>query len=293
MLQRELLKIYQWADLNNATFNSEKFEAIRFTSDKKLKTPDPIYRAYSDEYIDFEMHVKDLGVWMSANLTFDEHIRIITAKARRVMGMVLRAFTSRKTEVMLPLLKNLIQCQVEYACPLWSPTDSGNIKKLENIQRHFTSKFQRFRDYDEKLGMTICNVSYPDRLKALKIYSLQRRRERYIIMYMYKIKLGLVPNPGFEPDYRRCQKFTWKPKNTRKYGLSSFLCIGPRLFNSIPAELRELDDTTDPDKTHMESFKEELDKYLNTIPDNPESAQSNSLLQLPTRYSKPGANTRT
>ena len=141
---------------------------------------------------------------MSANLTFDEHIRVITAKARRVMGMVMRSFQSRKTEVMLPLLKNLIQCQVEYACPLWSPTYSANINKLENIQRHFTSKFQRFREYDEQLGMTICTVPYPERLKALKIYSLQRRRERYIIMYMFKIKLGLVPNPGFEPDYREC-----------------------------------------------------------------------------------------
>ena len=54
--------------------------------------------------------------------------------------------------------------------------------------------------------MTLCNVSHPERLKALKLYSLQRRRERYIIIYMFKIKIGLVPNPDFEPEYR-CQVY--------------------------------------------------------------------------------------
>ena len=73
-LQNELQKIYEWADLNNATFNSDKFEAIRFKRARKPEAPEPTYRAYNDENIDFQIHVKDLGIWMSANLTFDEHI---------------------------------------------------------------------------------------------------------------------------------------------------------------------------------------------------------------------------
>ena len=200
-LQEELEKIYAWADFNNATFNADKFEAMRFKKGRTPEQPDPVYLANNNNYIDFKTHIKDLGIWMSANLTFDEHIRVITAKARQYMGIILRTFKSRKTEVMLPLLKSLVRSQVEYACPIWSPTDSASIKKIEEIQRKFTSKFQRFRTYDEELGMTICNVTYEERLKALKLHSLQRRRERYLIMYMYKIKIGLVPNPGFEPDY--------------------------------------------------------------------------------------------
>ena len=179
-LQNELLKVYSWADFNNATFNSDKFEAIRFKKGAKTQ-PEPVYQAHNNQPIDFQSHVKDLGIWMSANLTFDEHIRMITTKARQYSGIILRSFKSRKTEVMLPLLKSLIRSQVEYACPIWSPTDSANINKLEDIQRKFTSKFQRFREYDEELGMTICKTSYAERLKALKLHSLQRRRERYII----------------------------------------------------------------------------------------------------------------
>jgi hypothetical protein len=37
---------------------------------------------------------------------------------------------------------------------------------------------------------------YWTRLKTLKLYSLERRRERYTVLYMWKIIRGLVPNPG-------------------------------------------------------------------------------------------------
>ena len=281
ILQKELQQAYSWADLNNATFNCDKFEAVRFQKRNHAgEPPDPVYRAYNNNNtIDFQEHVKDLGVWMSANLTFHEHIQIITAKARQVMGMVLRSFKSRKTEIMLPLLKSLIRSQVEYACPIWSPADSANINLLENVQRKFTSKFQRFRTYDEELGMTVSNTSYPQRLNELKIYSLQRRRDRYTIIYMHKIKIGLVPNPGFDSEYRRCQKFTFKPRYDRKNGRFTFFCIGPKLYNSIPAELRELEDDIQPDASNVDSFKRKLDAYLQTLPDNP-GTQANSLLNI-------------
>ncbi len=275
ILQEELQKAYGWADFNNASFNCDKFEVGRFQKGN-FNDIDSVYHAYDDSPIEFQDHIKDLGVWMSANLTFDEHIRKITAKARRVMGMTLRSFKSRKTAVMLPLLKSLIRSRVEYACPIWSPTLQRNIDLLESIQRAFTSKFQRFREFDEELGMPICITSYPERLKALKLYSLQRRRERYTIIYMQKIKLGLVPNPGFTPGYER-NKFIFHPRYDRKNGRFTFYCIGPRLFNSLPGELRELDDANKTPQEHLADFKTNLDKYLQTLRDVP-GTQANSLL---------------
>ena len=44
--------------------------------------------------------------------------------------------------------------------------------------------------------MPICTVSYEDRLKRLKIYSLERRRQRFMILFMYIIIIGLVPDRG-------------------------------------------------------------------------------------------------
>ena len=38
------------------------------------------------------------------------------------------------------------------------------------------------------------DLSYNEKLKAIKLYSLQRRRERYCIIYVWKVLEGLVPN---------------------------------------------------------------------------------------------------
>ena len=176
ILQEELRKVYAWAELNNDSFNGDKFEVARFKKQRSIPDLDPIYKANNGEDRDFEAHIKDLGVWMSANLKFDEHIDVITAKARRITGLALRSFNSRKTEVMLPILKSLIRSQVEYACPIWSPTDTANIRKHEQIQKKFTTRFSKFRTFSEELGFTICNVPYQQRLKELKLYSLQRRK---------------------------------------------------------------------------------------------------------------------
>ena len=80
-LQGELNKTYSWADLNNKNFNCDKFEAGRFKISLQKEETDPGYLAYSGEPIPFKEYIKDLGVWMSANLTFDEHIRTITSEA--------------------------------------------------------------------------------------------------------------------------------------------------------------------------------------------------------------------
>ena len=40
----------------------------------------------------------------------------------------------------------------------------------------------------------IRDFSYSKRLETLKLYSLQRRRDRYSIIYVCKIVEGLVPN---------------------------------------------------------------------------------------------------
>ena len=280
LLQGELKKAYNWADTNNATYNSDKFEAIRFQKKANKEIQEPIYQGYDGSPILFKNHIKDLGVWMSANLSFQGHIIIITNRAKQISGMTLRTFKSRKTSVMLPLLKNLIRNLVEYACPIWSPKDSASINRLEDIQRKFTSKMSRFREFDDDLGFTVCTTPYSERLHTLKLLSLQRRRERYTIIYMFKIKCGLTPNPGFTADYQiRAKAFAWKPRYDRKTGQNSFFCTGPLLYNSIPARIRSLDNMTTPGKTALETFKSQLDKYLTTLPDNP-GTQYNSLLNL-------------
>ena len=192
---------------------------------------------------------------------------------------------------MLTLLKTLVISKVEYASVLWSPSDQKNIANLENIQRRFTSKIAIFRQHNEETGLMQCNVDYWKRLETLKLYSLERRRERYMIIYMYKIAIGLVPHLGFKPSIspRTKRTFTPKyksgaPKIIKTIRFSSFFNKGPRLYNILPNELREAENITIAQKTHVEKFKDKLDKWLELVPDQPtiptrtRAAQTNSIL---------------
>ena len=196
-IQAELNKVYHWAQINNMEFNEPKFEQMHFgKGNSQLQ-----YTSPTGSVITRKNTIKDLGVIFEDNLLFHKHIISTVAKCHRIAGWSLRTFKSRATNVMLTLLKSLVVSQVEYACIIWSPIDMEHINLLENVQRKFTSRFACFQEYDDNLQMPICRTDYPNRLQHLHLYSLQRRRERYLILYIYKIIISAVPNPGLEVTY--------------------------------------------------------------------------------------------
>ena len=163
--------------------------------------------------------VKDLGVLMGKDVSFANHISNIISKGKRQSGWILRTFRCRDHESMITLFRATVLPLVEYYSQLWCPTKLGEIRQLEGVQRNFTSRIS---------GMS--EVSYWDRLKRLNIYSLERRRERYTILYVYKTILGLVPN--FEDDQLRIQ--------TRYNERRGLICLVPPLRTSATARIRSI-----------------------------------------------------
>ena len=181
-LQTDLEAIYQWAIDNNMMFNNLKFELIRRGSDSTLKLCTS-YTSSDGTIINDKDHVKDLGVTMSSDCTFQEHINKICQSARNMCSWILRTFTSRSPDLMLTTWKSLVLPILDYCSQLWSPTSKGQIQQLEEIQKSFTRKIH-----------AACREDYWSRLSSLRLYSLERRRERYRIIYTWKILEGLVPN---------------------------------------------------------------------------------------------------
>lgn len=104
---------------------------------------------------------------------------------------------------------------------------------------------------------------------VVKMFSQQRRAERYRILYTWKVLEGKVPNCGIQSKSndrrgRECliplTRGTPAVQNLRH---QSFQMAGPQLFNSLPRTLRDLE------KIPIEDFKEKLDLFLATIPDHP------------------------
>ena len=89
--------------------------------------------------------------------------------------------------------------------------------------------------------------------------SQERRMQRYKIIYVWKILEGKVPN-------RKGQLCTTLTKCTQKIHTlfeNSFQVVGPKLFNSLPANIRN------KSKCSIDDFKFVLDQFLSKIPDEP------------------------
>ena len=127
--------------------------------------------------------LRDLGIIVSKDLSYTSHIRSSCDKARKMAAWVFSVFHTRNTGVMLTLYKSLVRSHLEYCSPLWNPSKICDIQELESVQRTLTSKIHGLQ-----------HLQYWERLKTLTLMSLQRRRERYVIMHMWKILHGLTSN---------------------------------------------------------------------------------------------------
>ena len=154
--------------------------------------------------------------------------------------------------------KSLVQGHIDYCSQLYFPNQSNELQSLENLLKTFTKKIPE-----------VSHLDYWSRLKHLKMFSQQRRAERYRILYTWKVLEGLVPNCGIHHklNERRGRECLIPASRGRQAIQSlrdqSFQMAGPKLFNSLPRYLRDLK------KISIEEFKEKLDQFLASLPDHP------------------------
>ena len=191
---------------------------------------------------------RDLGIHFDRYLKFDYHINTIINKANRTLGIIRKTFDYLDKDIFCLLFKGLIRSQLEYAAPVWSPHLMKHIEALENVQRRAT-----------KLVPGMSQLSYAERLKALKLPTLTYRRLRGDMITVFKIV-----HMGFDENIR-----SMLPKNTsglrghdkklfvegskrdiRKY---NFTMRVRKIWNSLPDRVVNAKDVI--------NFERELDNY--------------------------------
>ena len=142
------------------------------------------------------------------------------------------------------------------------------MSSIESLQRIYTS-----------CTPDLQHVDYWTRLRWFKLSSIERRLQRYRIIYIWKILNNLVVNPGIKYtnsehcglmvniDYKKCAD-SW----SHKLWDQSLKIHGGKLFNCLPPEIRSYMGLTDADisiSSRISGFKSLLDKFLEKIPDCP------------------------
>ena len=265
-LQADLHEVYNWADENNMSFNDNKFELLRYGKNLEIQQTTN-YVSNKNEPIHMKSSTKDLGVTMSSTGEFKDHINRITDTVKDLTAWILRSFKSRSKTMMLQLWKSLVIPRLDYCSQLWNPSKQYLIQQLEELQKSFVKHIHGYSGTD-----------YWTALQELGLYSLQRRRERYQIIYIWSIIESLVPNITNNedgdliklqstPQSRRGRMLaTPVLKSHSRFSTLRFHSLpfaGARLFNALPISIRNLSSCS------KMVFKSAVDKLLSKIPDQP------------------------
>ena len=265
LLQQDLDLVIEWSVRNNMALHEDKFEYMAHSCNRNNSMKHFPFSSESYQYstnkgmlapVD---RLRDLGITVCSDLNWTTHIKAITDKARKKAAWVFSVFHNRSPEIMLTLYKSLVRSLLEYCCPVWNPRKISDIQELEGVQRTFTSRIAGCQQLD-----------YWERLQKLSLMSLQRRRERYIVLHMWKLLHGDVSN-----DIRI--EFVSRPRTGIKAKVpsirgnsatgnqslydNSFAVMGPRLWNCLPARINTI--------STFEQFKEKLTSLLMRVPDKP------------------------
>ena len=102
---------------------------------------------------------KYLGLLVSSDLSWSDHVSSICSKARKLLGMLYRRFyTHLNSDALFHLYQLPVRPHLEYASLVWSPYRTGEIKALEDVQKFALRNYLQ-KDLGSKLSITFRIVS--------------------------------------------------------------------------------------------------------------------------------------
>ena len=114
---------------------------------------------------------KDLVIKITSDLKCSQQCEYAYTKANRVTGMIKKALSYKEPKIMLNLYKTLVRPHVEYGSSAWNLYYKKEKELLKRIQHRYTKMIKDMRDR-----------TYEDRLKCLRLWTLEERRNRYDII---------------------------------------------------------------------------------------------------------------
>ncbi|CAI5440181.1 unnamed protein product [Caenorhabditis angaria] len=182
-VQSVIDKICAWAKDNSMELAPEKSSVMYFGRKNKRAN----YVA-NNIIIPHKEHVRDLGVIIDNNLTFEKNTTSIVNIANLRSNQILRNFHFSTIKPYAFLFKMYVLPILEYCSEVYDPFLTKNLSNnLENPLRQFTRKvFNR------------CNMpfeSYEDRLKQINMVSTHTRRSRANIIHLFKALNGFSHQP--------------------------------------------------------------------------------------------------
>lgn len=155
-LQNAINKFYEWSTRLDLRLSVNKCKILHFGRNNRR-------HAYfiHDTRIEVANVVTDLGVEISDDFKFTEHVRKAVLNATRTSNWILRALILREPETYIRLFDTYVLSKMLYAAPVWRPQHKKDIKLLQTVCNRFRSRVA-FRCHVPKYSVPLVDIN--DRL---------------------------------------------------------------------------------------------------------------------------------
>ena len=128
-LQNDVDTILQWIMSHGLTPNHSKTKLLNITGSRQ---PVSIHLKIEGHQILPSPTVRYLGVTLSSNLTWSDHINSTCKAAKQQIGLIHRQFHQAPPEVRLKVINSAILPKLEYCSAVWDPHLKKDIASLDN-----------------------------------------------------------------------------------------------------------------------------------------------------------------
>lgn len=175
-LQGDLLTISRWCSEWLLPLNASKCTVLHVG-----KNNPRLQYTVEGTILSTDSSHNDLGVIISEDLSWSNHVNHIVSKAKKITYLMQRAFHRSLPEVCLKIYTTYVRPILEFAGPVWCPGLSRDVEALERVQRWATRiPFGRVRP------------SYNERLDRLRLQSFAERRLRGDLIVTYRATHNLL-----------------------------------------------------------------------------------------------------
>ena len=179
-LQCDLTKLESWEKTWGMCFHQDKCNIIRMTRKKQ-----PILHNYTlkGHPLATVNQAKYLGVTLSGNLTWNNHINSIANKGNRTLGFVRRNIRTSSLKAKSLAYTSLVRPQLEYCSTVWDPHQLTLKCQLEATQR----RAARYACHNFHQTASVTEM-----ITKLKWQTLENRRKFQKLTMFYKIINSIV-----------------------------------------------------------------------------------------------------
>ncbi|KXJ15782.1 RNA-directed DNA polymerase from mobile element jockey [Exaiptasia diaphana] len=253
-LEQCLADIKAWTVENKLVLNDSKTDLLHLRSNF-VKEPCIISElSVGDATIKPKSEVRNLGVMFDQHLNMKHHVSNICKNASYALyniGKIRRYLDSSATE---RLVHAWVSSRLDSCNSLLYGLPKAVIDRLQHIQNSAARLVTKSKKSDHVTPL----------LKELHWLTIRKRIQFKICLFMFKIFKGAAPSylsdlcTSYKPirTLRSAYKFQYKVPVSRTitFGDRAFAIAGPKLWNSLPEELKR--------SQNVDIFKSKLKTYL-------------------------------